>query len=884
MKISIWKKSIALYLSILIAPLFAPEACALDVMNGITQEQMDEMRNMWEGQLTAIKDQFTRVDMNLQDLALMVNSDKIKTVENKRALIEEIKSIRSTIKIIQDDAFLHVDPITNIKLLHILNSIVDHVKKAINEGLAILTPYDVDANIKRIYALSFDVENLDFDGNFTELQKNIEDFELASNNIGLEWYNKAYRRFDDSIIQPSLKHNLVPRAGKAFLISSLAWYMLWFRSERGTRAENLPPFPREENKHMINDANEAARIIAESNSTRVKKEYYWWEYPMRDFFGAYAHINPSAGGLATHHESDFHYKGKNPTGIIGNIELKIWEFLHNHMAVATIAFPYVAPMLKEEAESAYGWMSKKVVEMHNRLKGGIYSQEAYASSTKNEPKITFDDLIGLDYAKNELSMILRYIEDPERWTRTGLKVERGYLLTGPTRTGKSYIAEALAGEIRKILKKQNRNPEEFGFYPITASMIKGNSLGTLLEYAKREAPCVLFIDEIDLLRLQRTTDSDLLADFLTSLSGVMSGDNKKPVFLLAATNKPQNMDGALKQRGRFGKEIRFEYPNFYERKEFLTRKLTNLAIDLDEINIDKLVYETSGISYEDLNALIIAACQKAKIFGKVLNQELLEAALDSEIRQIRVEAAKNIPIEQRQIIATHQAGHVLATTLLPTGQKVAKVTILPVQNKLEEESLWTFGQERIMRKDDEQAPIENGKMFTYSKHDTLNVLGRKEKLNVCKIHLAGHIAEEILLGECGYSYHVNDCIKGHSDPEKVMPLALSIVGSGIRIDDKTSKEIRDKFEREAFKLVDTCKEEIRELLEQHKETLKVLAQQLQEKMTLTGAEIEAIIARTSPAQAKAAGATDNQPSAAPAVDAAAVEKALGIKEELPAQA
>lgn len=883
MNISIWKKPLGLLLSILITPIFASEAPDLMGMDGITQEQIDEQRNIWEGQLTAIKDQFNRLDLNLQDLALLVNNDKIKTAENKRALIEEIVAIRSLISSIQKDPFVHVDPITNIKLIHILNSIVDHVKKAVNDGFSTLAPYDINATMKRIGAIEIDIATMNVDGEMAQLQKNIEDFELSSKNIGLAWYNKVYRKFDDAVIQPSIKHNLVPRVAKAALVTSLAWWTFWFRSERGTRKENLPPFPREENKEMINTPAEVERILAESNNHREKKDYYGWEYRMRDFVGAYPHISPSQGGLATHHESDFHYKGKNQLGIIGLTELKIWEFLHNHLVVAAVALPYIAPMLKAEADTACEWLSKKTLEFHNRMKGGIYSQEAYSSSTRNEPKITFDDLVGLDYAKNELSMILRFIEDPERWSRSGLKIEKGYLLTGPTRTGKSYIAEALSGEIRKILTKQNRNPEEFGFYSITASMIKQNSLGALLEMAKREAPCVLFIDEIDLLQLARNANADLLSDFLQSLSGILSsGDSKKPVFILAATNKPQVLDHALKQRGRFGKEIRFEYPSFKERKQFLFARLTDLAVNTDEINIDKLVYETSGISYEDLNALIRSAFQKAKIFGKALNQELLENALDSEIRQIRIEAAKNIPLEQRQIIAAHQAGHVLATMLLPTGQKVAKVTILPVQNKLEDESIWTFGQEKIIRKDDEQAPIENGKMFTYSKHDTLNVLGKKEKLNVCMIHLAGHIAEEILLGECGYSYHVSDCIKGCSDPEKALPIALSIVGSGIRIDDKTSKEMRDKFEAQAFKLIDTCKQDIRVLLEQHKETLKVLAQQLQEKMTLTGAEIEAIIAKTSPIAKPAEDQSKAPATNAPAVSAEAVEKALGIKEEQPA--
>jgi cell division protease FtsH len=873
MNISIWKNKFNLLLSILLLPLISSQALAIDPMDGITQEQIDEVRNLWEGQLSAIKDQFTRVDLNLQDLALMVNHDKIKTVESKHALIEEIKAIRSIIDSIQKDPFIHVDPATNVKLIHILNGIVDHVKKAVDQNMATFAPFPAEEVFKRVGDLEMDFEKINFEDDLAVLTKNIEDFESASKNIGLAWYNKVYRKFNDAVIQPSIKHNVVGNVGTAVAVTSMAWYLLWFNSNRGTRPENQAPFPPEGDANRINTPEDVQRIQHYANSEHKKEVYYEWEYWLRDKVGAYPHVNNVQ--LEYTDPLNHHYKGKNPLGILGNTQLKVWQFFHTQMPLATVALPYLTPILKEKADQSYGWLSRKTVEMHNSLMGGVYSQKAHESANKHKSTLTFNDLVGLAYPKQELSMILRYMEDPERWDRSGTGIERFILMTGPTRTGKSYIARALAGEISKILEKQNRNPDEFGFYEVNASMIKQATITGLLEYAKTIAPCVLFIDEIDLLRLQRSTDADLLADFLTALSGMNSGDAKRQVFILAATNKPENMDAALKQPGRFGKEIRFEYPNFSERKEFLLKRLEALAIDTDELNIDKLVYETAGISYEALNVLIRGAFQKAKIHRRILDQELLEESLDSEIRQIRTKDAKNIPIEQRQIIAAHQAGHVLATMLLPTGHKVAKVTILPVQNRLEEELIW----EKV-KKDDTQIPIENGKMFTYSKHDTLNVHGKQQKLNICKIHLAGHIAEEVLLGECGYSYHVTDCPKGCSDKEKAYPFAVSLVAQGLRPDEKTSKKIRDKIDADAHQLFEESNKQLRELFEQHKETLQAIAQALQEKMTLTGAEIEAIIAKTSPALAQAVSA--EPVVAAPAVDANTVEKALGIKEELPA--
>ena len=883
MNISIWKKTLGLIFIILTSPIIASEAPSATDVDSIPQEVIDKQRDEWEGQLQLTLNQFNRVDLNLQDLALVVNNDNIAATKNKRALIEEIKNLRALLDMMIKFAISHTDPVSNTKLIQVLADVVEHLDKSLKEGFSTLEPYDVNSRLNEIFARPVDIEKLNVEGDQAGLEKSIESFEYSSKNLGLSWYNKAYRAFDDAVIQPSIKHNLVARGAKVLGVSFLAWYALWFRSDRGTRPENQPPFPPAENKNQINTPEMVARLQQEANSDRVPHTSYNWEYWLRDKVGAYPHINNV--GLDFTDPLHFHYKGKNPMGLLGNLEYKVWQFAHGQMAIGALAAPLIAPLLKTEADAAYEWASKKVFAAHNRMKGGVYAQKAHADSTRLEPKLTFDDLVGLDYAKDQLRGILQYMENPEAWERgrDTMKIERGYLLTGPTRTGKSYIAEALAGEIRKIFIKQNRNPEEFGFYVINAALIKQMSIGGILELAKREAPCVLFIDEIDLLKLQRMTDSDLLAEFLTNLSGTLSStDTRKQVFILAATNKPENMDGALKQRGRFGKEIRFEYPSFKERKEFFDKKLNDLAINTEDLNIDKLVYETAGSSYEDLNALIRAAFQRAKIETRALDQELLEAALDSEIRCIRTEKSKDVPLEQRQIISAHQAGHVLATMLLPTGHKVAKVTILPVQNKLREELQW----DKVGAKEEEkQVPIQHGKMFTYSKQDTLNIYTKQDKLNVCKIHLAGHIAEEVLLGECGYSYHASECEKGHSDPERAMPFAMSLVSGGVRIDEKTSKAVRARYEDEAFKLIETCKKEVKELFEANKETLHILAQQLQQKFTLSASEIEAIVNKkasvaSAPTPSVAIEAPAVKTVAQPLVDAAVVEKDLGIKEHV----
>lgn len=874
MNISIWKKTIALSVSFLCMPAFTdPSQMAMNASD-LEQSLAISQDDSCEKYLTVIKNQFSRVDQNLQDLALSVNNDRIASTKSKRSLIEEIVNLRQIIDQIQKDPFINIDATLNIRLIKLLDDMVHHIQKSVSAGFTTLEHYDTNTCFDRIF--SGDVATSNIDTEIAQLQKNIETLENSSREIGLTWYNKAYRKVDQYIIDPCLKYNVVSRTGKILGASFLAWYFLWFRTERGTKPEDQLPFLETTITNKINaDIPEDAqkewsqtkkdwykKYIANSDNNRqygIRKEwsealmqekwmtsqrakatksmpndYYEWEYWLREKVGAYAHMGLT--DLNTLPDG-FHFDKHNPIGIIGSVEKQLWQFYHNHMPIATLATPFIAPLLKTEADKAYGKISEKITEIHNRLKGGVYSQKAHADATRMEPKITFDDIIGLEHAKEELSIILRFFEDPDRWIRDGLKINSGFLFTGPTRTGKSHLAEALCGEIRKILSRQNRNPDEFGFYVINSAFIKKEGIANIMALARAQAPCVLFIDEIDLLRLQRVSDSDLLSEFLTSLSGTLNNhDPKKQVFILAATNKPQNMDFALKQPGRFGKEIRFFYPTFNERKKFFIQRLSDLAVNIDALNIDKLVYETAGASYENLADLIVTAFQKAKMFRRALDQSLLEEALDSAIRCIRIEGAKSYRNEERQIIAAHQAGHALATMLLPTIHKVAKVTLLPVQSKLEEEMIW----EKV-KKEDEQAPIEHGKMFTYSMHDTMGVATRQDKLNICKVHLAGHIAEELLLGECGYSYHNDDCGKGNSDSDKAMPFALSIAGCGKRIDDKTSREQRGRIEADAFKLIEQCKQEIRKLFEEHKEILRTIAQQLQERMTLSGDEIQAII-------------------------------------------
>lgn len=822
----------------------------------ISPELIQQQREIWENQLKITLDQFNALDLILEDLALVIHNDSAK-VTNKRIVLEEIKNIRSLIEEVKKDSFINLDPVVLSVLQNVLTGVINHTSQALSAGFKTLPPFDLVLCMNRSKPIDF--ETLDIDKDLEASKLAVASLDKQAKNVGLSWYNKAYRKLDDWVIQPTSKSKLLQSSGKVIAVSSfLAWYFLWFHSDRGQATEDrLPSYTDittkiiSENPHLIGNIDTINKLAGEELA-RLKAAcptYYSWENWLRKKVGSYADVG--VNGLKTM-PGERHHNGRNALGSLGKFEEKWTNIDRGAMPLGKYLMAgFAYSMFKDKLTLATDWASKRIENAHNGMRGGAFKKTANDNEVMIEPKVKFDDLVGMDHAKDVLSMIVKYIEDPERWDRSKLTPEKGYLLTGPTRTGKSFIAEALAGEIREMMKTQGRNPDDFKFFVIKSSFIKQHGIANVLNMAKNESPCVLFIDEIDLLRLQRASgDTDLLNEFLVAMSGCLESDPKKQVIVLAATNKPENMDEALKQRGRFGKEIRFEYPSFNDRKSFLTKRLSPLAISLDSFDIDKIAHETEGRSFEDLNALVRKAFQRAKIMGTSLSQELLEEAIDTEIRNIIFDSSKQLPENEQNLLAVHQAGHTLVASLLDIGQQMSKVTIRPVLAKLKEELPWD-----AHYKDDneKQKTIEHGKIFLNHNHDTLQIFSRERKINLCKMNLAGHIAEEVLLGSCGYSHHTHDT-------EQALQIAKSIVFEGL-VPERLSKNKQDELFDKSFELLNACKAEVRQLLEQHKETLARLTKALKEELTLDAAQVAAIInpvaAAAQPSQATTSATQDD---------------------------
>ncbi len=448
------------------------------------------------------------------------------------------------------------------------------------------------------------------------------------------------------------------------------------------------------------------------------------------------------------------------------------------------------------------------------------------------PKHNFDDMVGLDEVKEAFSFIIQYLDNPEQFTRINAAPEQGILLTGASRTGKSFSFECLCGEIVRM--QQIRGKENaFKFFNVDAALINKWGIKALLEEAKDNAPIVLFIDEIDLLGLQRVGNNALLSDFLTAMQSSMDTDPSKVVILMAATNKPENLDKALRQNGRFGKEIRFEAPAKKYRLEFIVKELTNMALNIKDFDPVAIAEKTAGKTFEDLRAIIRHAMTHAWMNAQPLTQELIEQSIDTEMHHIIMKNRKNLPENELRLLASHFAGRALATMLLDTHTQLDKVTIHARMSDIVEQGVWVG----YDKKDETntQQKIEYGALITKQTDDTINMQKREHVINEVKALLAGFAAEELLLGSCGFTCHSANQERAHKLLEQLVFGGLNPANLAPKIKDQKLEQVYDLFVQ--------CKDEVKELLRKHITALDAIANELIVNQIMTNKQTQAILNR-----------------------------------------
>jgi cell division protease FtsH len=442
--------------------------------------------------------------------------------------------------------------------------------------------------------------------------------------------------------------------------------------------------------------------------------------------------------------------------------------------------------------------------------------------------VTFDDVAGLEGAKEEVQEIVDFLKKPQKYTDLGAKIPRGALLVGPPGTGKTLLARAVAGEAKVPFYSLSGSDFVEMFVGVGASRVRD-----LFKQAKDKAPSIIFIDEIDAIgrargkgMAQGSNDEreNTLNQLLTEMDGF--GTNTG-VIVLAATNRADVLDRALVRPGRFDRQIHVDLPEVHERKEIFQVHLKPLKTD-DSIDIDFLSRQTPGFSGADIanicnEAALIAARHNKK---KVTKQDFLDA-VDRVVGGLE-KKNKLISDHEKKTIAFHEAGHAAVSWLVKYANPLVKVTIIPRGRSLG--AAWYLPEER-------------------------QITTTEQMIDEMCAALGGRAAEEVMFGKISTG--------ALSDLEKVTKQAyamVSIYGLNDKIGNRSyydssgqsdysfskpySEKTSELIDQEVSKLIETSYKRTVQILEENKDKLILLAEKLIEKEVLFRDDLEEIFGKS----------------------------------------
>ncbi len=340
-----------------------------------------------------------------------------------------------------------------------------------------------------------------------------------------------------------------------------------------------------------------------------------------------------------------------------------------------------------------------------------------------EPKtqITFGDVAGIEQAKLELSEVVDFLKNPERFTVIGAKIPRGVLLVGPPGTGKTLLARAVAGEAGVPFFSISGSEFVEMFVGVGASRVRD-----LFEQAKTNAPCIVFIDEIDAVGRQRGAGlgggNDEREQTLNQLLTEMDGfEGNSGVIVIAATNRPDVLDAALLRPGRFDRQVTVDRPDYSGRREILGVHARGKTLSKD-VDLEKIARRTPGFTGADLaNLLNEAAILAARRSLTEISMDEINDAVDRIL--VGPEKKERLMSDKRKrLVAYHEAGHALVGALMPNYDPVQKVTIIP------------RGQ-------------AGGLTWFMPSDDDMGLTSRNYLMNMMSVALGGRVAEEVIFGE-----------------------------------------------------------------------------------------------------------------------------------------
>ena len=450
-----------------------------------------------------------------------------------------------------------------------------------------------------------------------------------------------------------------------------------------------------------------------------------------------------------------------------------------------------------------------------------------------ESRITFADVAGVDEAKQELTEIVDFLKRPERYAEIGARIPKGVLLVGPPGTGKTLLSKAVAGEA------------EVPFFIISGSEFVELFVGAgaarvrdLFEEAKKKAPCIIFIDELDAIGKSRSGSMGVvggndereqtLNQLLTEMDGFTAQD--KPVIVLAATNQPEVLDAALLRPGRFDRQVLVDRPDLSGRKTILEiyAKKVKLASGVD---LDSVAQATSGFAGADLANLVNeAALLAARAQRTSVEQQDVGEAIERVVAGLE-KKSRVLQDDEKKVVAYHEVGHAIVGHLMPGGSKVAKISIVPRGMSALGYTLQLPTEERFLNSKEEL----QGQIATL---------------------LGGRSAEEIVFGKITTGA-ANDLQRATDLAEQMVgtygmsdtlgPLAYDkqgggrFLGGGNNPRRSVSDATAQAIDKEVRGLVDQAHDDALAILRENMALLETIAQKILEKEVIEGDDLKQML-------------------------------------------
>ncbi len=452
-----------------------------------------------------------------------------------------------------------------------------------------------------------------------------------------------------------------------------------------------------------------------------------------------------------------------------------------------------------------------------------------AKLSENGGSVKFKDVAGLKEEKEEVSELIDFLRNPKKFQKLGARIPKGVLLVGPPGTGKTLLAKAVAGEANVPFYYISGSDFVELFVGVGASRVRD-----MFKEAKKNAPCLIFIDEIDAVGRQRGAGlggghderEQTLNQLLTEMDGFGANEG---IIIIAATNRPDVLDPALLRPGRFDRQVTVNLPDTKEREDILKVHASNKILD-PTVKLNNISARTPGFSGADLeNLLNEAALLAVRKNEEAITMDDIDEATD-RVLMGPAKTSRKITDKEKKLVSIHESGHAVIGIKLEDANEVHKITIIP-------------------------RGMAGGYTMMLPKEEKISVMTEKELLAMITGLLGGRAAEELFLGEI--TTGASDDFKKATNIARSMvseygmselgPMQYEQKSEGVFLgrDYNKSRNYSDQvaleIDREVRKIVENCYADAKKILLENEKLVNILSEALIERETLTKEEIESLV-------------------------------------------